>query len=191
MNNEEIDKNMIDDSISSKPTEKLGNDLTPLRQTINELEKLSEDETERGKVISVARDRFLNNRINQATKLEKVRSALIDSIAGDLESNKINPQQKLRFLEVLSKLNEADLNTLIGATRSGAGGVTIFNNNTTNTIKSDIQEQAKAIKIVSKTGEELIKNQAEAQFLIEAVEAVVTGQISMDDIKVVSPIEEK
>ena len=144
------------------------------------------------KVISIARDRFLNNRINQATKLEKVRSALIDSIAGDLESNKINPQQKLRFLEVLSKLNEADLNTLIGATKpGGAGGVTIFNNNTSNTIKSDIHEQAKSIKIVSRTGEELVKNQAEAEFLIEAVEAVVSGQISMDDIKVVSPIEEK
>lgn len=135
-----------------------------------ELEAFTTDSSERDKLLSKSRDMFLNKRVFQATKLEELRSKIIDGIEKDIDTGKVNPQQKLRYLEIISKINEADLNVLSGFSK-GVGGINIINNNSSATnIKEEVEEQQKTLKIVS--GSSIIKNEVEAQNLLDAVESI-------------------
>jgi hypothetical protein len=147
------------------------------------LELLAKDENERDKLLSAARDNFINKRIYGASRIEQVRSKILDKIEDDVDNNKVNASQKIRYLEILSKINEADLNSFTG-TNSGhkGGGITILNNNASSTT-SDIAEKSKLINITSSNGENLVSNPAETQFLVEALEALKLGIVSTEDIK--------
>lgn len=157
---------------------------TDLLEVANHLELLAKDEKERDKALAAARDNFIGKRITQASRVEQLREKLIDKVEQDIDDGKLNQSMKIRYLEVLSNINEADLSAFMNNGKSG-GGVTIFNSNSSaNSVSAaDLQEKVKSIKIISSDGKEIISNQSEAHLLKEAIEAVKTGFISMNEIK--------
>jgi hypothetical protein len=153
-----------------------------LLNAANHLEMLAHDEKERDKVLAAARDNFIGKRITQASRLEQLREKLITKVEQDIDDGKLNQSMKIRYLEVLSNINEADLSAFMTNGKSGSG-VTIFNSNSNAISSSDLEEKVKSIKIISSEGKEIISNESEAHLLKEAIEAVKTGFISMNEIK--------
>lgn len=164
----------------------MSNDNT-LDKLKKELEVFASDASEREKLLSKSRDMFLNKRVFQATKLEELRSKIIDGIEKDIDTGKVNPQQKLRYLEIVSKINEADLNVLSGFSK-GVGGINIINTNSSATnIKEEVEEQQKTLKIVSSNG--VIKNEVDAQHLLDAVDSINVNSLITSKSKKIEPTE--
>ena len=150
-----------------------------LKKLQQELEVFASDSSEREKLLSKSRDMFLNKRIFQATKLEELRSKIIDGIEKDMDTGKVNPQQKLRYLEIVSKINEADLNVLSGFSKT-VGGIVINNtSNSSTSIKEGVEEQQKTLKVISSSG--IVKDEVEASHLLNAAESIDLKAL-MDDI---------